>query len=100
MTRFNLLLLALLIASALVLVQASYDARRLFNDKHRAVNEAARLAGEFKRLEAERQLQATNLRVDRTARDRLKMSTVTPAITMYAPATPAPAAAQADPGAR
>ena len=103
MTRFNLLLLALLIASALVLVQASYDARRLFNDKHRADNEATRLAGEFKRLEAERQLQATNLRVDRTARERLKMSTVTPAITMYAPAAPvaAPTAQAAnDPGVR
>ena len=83
MTRLNLLLLMALIASALVLVRASYDARRLFNENHRAETESLRLAGEHKRLEAERQLQATNLRVERTARERLKMSTVTPAITMF-----------------
>ena len=83
MTRLNLLLLMALIASALVLVRASYDARRLFNENHRAETESLRLAGEHKRLEAERQLQATNLRVERSARERLKMSTVTPAITMY-----------------
>ena len=83
MTRLNVLLLMALIASALVLVRASYDARRLFNEKHRAEGESDRLAGEHKRLEAERQLQATNLRVERTARERLKMSTATPAITMY-----------------
>ena len=83
MTRLNLLLLMALIASALVLVRASYDARRLFNENHRAESESLRLAGEHKRLEAERQLQATNLRVERTARERLKMSTATPAITMY-----------------
>ena len=94
MTRLNLVLLMALIASALVLVRASYDARRLFNENHRAETESLRLAGEHKRLEAERQLQATNLRVERTARERLKMSTVTPAITMYeraeAAAAPAP----------
>ena len=83
MTRLNLLLLAALIASALVLVRASYDARRLFTENYRAETEALRLAGEHKRLEAERQLQATNLRVERTARERLKMATVTPAVTLY-----------------
>ena len=97
MTRLNLLLLMALIASALLLVRASYDARRLFTDKHRAETESLRLAGEYKRLEAERQLQATNLRVERTARERLKMATVTPAITMYerADAAPLPASAPA-----
>jgi len=98
MTRLNLLLLMAVIASALVLVRASYDARRLFNENHRAASESLRLAGEQKRLEAERQLQATNLRVERTARERLKMSTVTPAITMYERAdAPASAASAASP---
>ncbi len=96
MTRFNILLLAALIASALMLVKTAYDARRLFTDIHRAETEGQRLSSEHKRLEAERQLQATNLRVERTARERLKMSTVTPAITMYeraaAPAASAPGA--------
>ena len=100
MTRFNLLLLLALIASALVLVRASYDARRLFNENHRAETESLRLAGEHKRLEAERQLQATNLRVERSARERLKMRTATPAITMYEraeAAAPASAPAKAAP---
>ena len=83
MTRLNVFLLLLVIASALVMVKTAYDARRLFTELHRAETEALRLAGDHQRLEADRQLQATNLRVERTARERLKMSTATPAITMY-----------------
>ncbi len=107
MTRLNLLLLAVLIASALLLVKTAYEARRLFNDLHRADVEALRLAGEHKRLEADRQLQATNLRVERSARERLQMRTASPAVTMYdgrpiAAAVPASgvASAAARPGAQ
>ena len=94
MTRINLVLLLLVIASALVMVKSAYDSRRLFNEIYRAEQEAKHLAGEHQRLEADRQLQATNLRVERTARERLKMATVTPAITMYEgkPAVPTQAA--------
>ncbi len=105
MTKLNVLLLVAVIASALLLVKTAYDARRLFSADHRAVVDGARLDGEHKRLEAERELQATNQRVDRSARERLKMSTATPAITLYesmgaasAPATvstPATASASA-----
>lgn len=91
MTRLNLLLLVAVIASALFLVKTAYDARRLFAETHRAETEGLRLEGERIRLEAERQLQATNLRVERTARERLKMATVTPAVTMYEGAPPASA---------
>ena len=83
MTKFNLLLLLAVIASALLLVSTAYDARRLFTGLHRADLEALRLQGEQQRLEAERQLQATNLRVERTAREKLRMVTATPAVTMY-----------------
>ena len=83
MTKFNLLLLMAVIASALLLVSTAYDARRLFTGLHRADLEALRLQGEQQRLEAERQLQATNLRVERTAREKLRMATATPAVTMY-----------------
>ena len=92
MSRLNAVLLLLLTASALMLVKTAYDARRLFTAIHRAETEALRLAGEHKRLEADRQLQATNLRVERTARERLKMSTVTPAVTMYDGRASAPGA--------
>ncbi|MBC7728211.1 MAG: cell division protein FtsL [Microbacteriaceae bacterium] len=99
MTKFNVLLLLAVIASALLMVSTAYDARRLFTDLHRADLEALRLQGEQKRLEAERQLQATNLRVERTAREKLRMVSATPAVTMYegraavAPVLPTAAAA-------
>ena len=83
MTKLNVLLLIAVIASALLLVRTAYDARRLFSADHRADVEAVRLEGEHKRLEAERELQATNQRVDKSAREQLKMTTATPAITMY-----------------
>lgn len=91
MTRLNLLLLLAVIASSLVLIRSAYDGRRLFAEIHKAESEAARLEGEFKRLEAERQAQATSLRVERTAREKLAMRTVSPAVTMYVidPAAPA-----------
>ena len=95
MTKVNVLLLVAVIASALVLVKTAYDARRLFNADHRADVEAVRLQGEHKRLEAERELQATNQRVDKSARERLKMATATPAITMYESAPASSAAASA-----
>lgn len=83
MNRINLLLLLVVIASSLVLIKSAYDTRRLFAAIHRAEVEALRLAGESKRLEAERQAQATSLRVERTARERLAMRTATPAVTLY-----------------
>lgn len=83
MSRLNLLLLLVLIVSSLFLIRSAYDARRLFADIHKAEVEAMRLDGEYKRLEAERQAQATSLRVERTAREKLQMRTVTPAVTMY-----------------
>ena len=83
MSRLNLLLLLGLVISSLCLIRSAYDARRLFADIHKAEVEAMRLDGEYKRLEAERQAQATSLRVERTAREKLQMRTVTPAVTMY-----------------
>jgi cell division protein FtsL len=83
MSRLNLLLLLVLVISSLFLIRSAYDARRLFADIHKAEVEAMRLDGEYKRLEAERQAQATSLRVERTAREKLQMRTVTPAVTMY-----------------
>ena len=93
MMRWNILLLLVLTASALVLVKTAYDARRLFSEIHRAETEALRLEGEHRRLEADRQLQATNMRVERTARERLKMSVASPAVTIYEGQQGSPASA-------
>ena len=81
MTRLNLLLLALVLLSAFMLVRSAYDNRKLFGQLHNAEREAERLAGQARQLEAEREAQATSLRVERTAREKLNMRTVTPAVT-------------------
>lgn len=78
-----MLLLVLLVGSSLYLVRTSYESRRLFALLDRARNEQVRLDTEFKRLDAERQAQATHLRVERSARERLQMRTATPAVTQY-----------------
>jgi len=83
MTRVNLLLGLALLLTSLYLVRTAYDARRLFAELDKARNEAARLDIEYKRFEAEREAQATSLRVERTARDKLAMRTATPAVTVY-----------------
>jgi len=82
-TRFNVLLLLALMASGLYLVRVTYESRRLYNDLDRARNEEKMLEAESKRLDAEREAQATHLRVEKVARDKLKMRTATPAVTMY-----------------
>jgi cell division protein FtsL len=82
-TRVNLLLLAVLLASCLYLVKTSYESRRLFAALDRAKNEQGQLDTEFKRLDAEAKAQATNLRVEKVAREKLRMRTATPAVTQY-----------------
>lgn len=83
MTRINLLLMLALLISSLYLVHTAYDSRRLFAELDKARNEAARLDIDAQRLEAEREAQATNLRVERTAREKLAMRSATPAVTVY-----------------
>ena len=81
--RYRWLLLLAVMASAMLLVKTAYETRRLFDAIHRAETDGERLGGERTRLEAERQLQATNLRVERTAREKLAMRAATPAVTMF-----------------
>ena len=83
MTRVNLLLLVALLLSSVYLVRVSYDARRLFSELDRAQNEERQLEHEHDKLKSEKQSQATPLRVERTARDRLAMRNATPAVTQY-----------------
>ena len=83
MTRLNLVLLVVLIVSSLYLVRTAYEQRRLFAEIERAKSEAARLHSDEIRLQAEREAQATNLRVERVARERLQMRTASPAVTQY-----------------
>lgn len=83
MTRLNLLLLLALLLSCVYLVRVSYDARRLFAELDRAQAAERALEHEHDKLKSEQQSQATPLRVERTARDRLAMRNATPAVTQY-----------------
>jgi cell division protein FtsL len=83
MTRLQLVLLVVLVGSSLALVRTAYDARRLFSEIEKAEREERRLAAELQRLDADRQVQATHLRVEKLARERLRMRTATAAVTQY-----------------
>ncbi len=83
MTRLNLLLLLAVLASALYLVHTQYLSRQLFTELHRVQNEARRLELEHDRLQVEKRAQATPLRVEKLAKEQLRMRTTTPAITQY-----------------
>lgn len=94
MNRLNIVLFVMLLASSVYLVRVSYDARRLYAELDAARNQEKALATEFERLKAERQAQATPLKVERIARERLAMRNATPAVTQYVThAGAAPAAA-------
>jgi cell division protein FtsL len=98
----DVLLVLGLMGSCLLLVNSAYETRRLFSAIERAKAEERQLESEYKRLDAERQVQATHLRVERVARERLQMRTVTPAVTHWVYERPAgvhPAAAAVEPPA-
>lgn len=83
MTRLSVVLFAAAIFSALYLVRVQYDSRRLFTELDRAIAESHRLETERSRLEVEKRAEATSLRVEKLAKEKLAMRTVTPAITEY-----------------
>lgn len=83
MTRLNAVLFVVLLLSALYLVKVSYESRRLFAELDRAQSEERALESEHERLKAELRAQATPLRVEKAARERLAMRNATPAVTQY-----------------
>ena len=84
MIRLNIVLLLAVLASALYLVNVQYESRRLFAELDRATSEAHRLEVDLDRLQVDKRAQATPLRVEKLARDKLQMRNATPAITTYA----------------
>jgi cell division protein FtsL len=93
MNRVNVVLLVMLLASCVYLVRVSYESRHLFAELDRARAEERTLNNEQQRLLAEKQAQATPLRVEKMARDKLAMRNATPAVTLYVSAPPSAASA-------
>ncbi len=83
MTRLNFILVMAILASALYLVNVQYESRKLFTALDKARAEAHRLESENERLQVEKRSQVTPLRLEKLAKERLQMRTVTPAITNY-----------------
>lgn len=102
MTRLNIVLLVAVVASAMYVVRTQYESRRLFVELERASAEARKIELENERLAVQRRAQATPLRVEKLAKERLAMRTATPAITEYVTykAEVAPKADQSAPGVR
>jgi cell division protein FtsL len=82
-TRLNVILLVALLFSSMYLVRVSHESRQLFAALDKAHTEERMLDSEFERLKSDKQSQATPLRVEKTAREKLGMRSATPAVTHY-----------------
>jgi cell division protein FtsL len=102
MTRLNFFLLLAVIASALYLVHTQYESRRLYVELEKAGAQSRRIESDSERLQVEKRAQATPLRVEKLAKEKLQMRTATPAITQYVTyaAAASAAAASASAGTR
>lgn len=89
MARLNLVLLIAVVVSALYLVRTQYESRRLYVELEKATAQSHKLTTEKERLQVEKRAEATPLKVEKLARDRLQMRTATPAITQYVEYKPA-----------
>jgi cell division protein FtsL len=64
-------------------VQSTHESRRVFSALDKAKKDEQQLAAEYKRLDAERQAQATHRLVQQVAKDKLRMRSATPDVMAY-----------------
>jgi len=83
MARLNLLLVAALLFSCVWLIRSSYESRHLFVELEKAQNREHELQSERERLQLDKRAQATPLRVEKLAREKLRMFSASPAVTHY-----------------
>lgn len=81
--RFMVLLTALLVSSALSLVNAQYQSRRLFIELERAQTLARQLDVEWAQLQLDQSTLGKHARIESNARRDLNMVALTPARTQY-----------------
>ncbi|HMM55460.1 MAG TPA: cell division protein FtsL [Candidatus Desulfobacillus sp.] len=73
MLRLNLLLLAIVLASALGGVASQHKARKLFTELEREQERMRSLEVEWGQLQLEQSTWATHARIEQIARERLRM---------------------------
>lgn len=81
--KLNILLTALLVASALSLVNARYQARHLFIDLERLTQQARQLDIDWAQLQLDQSTLGKNERIEQIARQDLNMMQLTPERTQY-----------------
>ena len=81
--KFNLLLAALLVGSALSLVNAQYKARNLFVTLGKLESQAHQLDIDWAQLRIDQSTLGKNARIEQIARTDLNMAPLTPARTQY-----------------
>ncbi|OIQ94089.1 cell division protein FtsL [mine drainage metagenome] len=90
MTRLNLLLLIVTMASAMSVVRAQYEARRTFAALDAAQQRATQLQLDHDRLQVEVRALSVPGRIEELARNTLGLVPVTPARTDYISAAQVP----------
>jgi cell division protein FtsL len=98
MSRLNAFILVVLMLSSLYLVKVAYETRSLFVALDRSQTEERTLETDFEKLQVEKRAQATPLRVEKMAREKLGMLPANPAVTQYLEYAPAASAPKADEG--
>jgi cell division protein FtsL len=81
--RINFILTVALVLCALSLVNAQYQARRLFIELERAQTAARQLDIEWAQLQLDQSTLGKHARIEANARQSLKMVSVSPARTQY-----------------
>ena len=81
--KLNLVLVSVLVASALSLVNARYQARHLFIDLERSQQQARQLDIDWAQLQLDQSTLGKNERIEQIARTDLEMTPLTPARIQY-----------------
>ena len=96
MSRLNVFLAAILVMSCIWLIRSSNDARHLFVDLEKAQAQSHELQIEYDRLQVDKRAQATPLRVEKLAQEKLRMFSNKPDVTHYLTGASAPVAASSE----
>lgn len=83
MMRLNIVLFAAILATMLYVVRTQYEARQLFVEIEKTTIEVRRLELDNAALQVDKRAQATPLRIEKLAQERLHMRSAAPAVTQY-----------------
>lgn len=81
--RINIVLALVLVLSCVWLIRTSYESRHSFVELEKAQAQARELQIDYERLQLDKRAQATPLRVEKLARDKLRMFNNSPSLTHY-----------------